>query len=366
MKAAYAAQQPRARRGRAQPARARRAPRASSRYVTQSVAFFSRPTGPAGPARRGHAAVDRCARPDRRGRAGRRAGRARGARGRRRRAALRLLRRARDVVLRRTARSASSSASGATRSSARARACTRSSTSTTPRPPPSPPSTRRPASTTSSTTTPPRRTSGCPAFAAALGAPPPRRVPALPVKVLGAGALFAWQEGLEGVSNARAKAALGLDTRPRVLADRVPRPVRFRHGARRATEAGQRMPAVLDVLRPRDQALHLHRRRTAPRSTTTTTRSPGAATWAACTRCSRPRSTSSCSSEAEKSRSGFGVVKLAGAAARALRLLDRARLPRPRRLRQPALLRLARGRAGRRAGLRPARPALTSAARPRP
>ena len=46
-----------------------------------------------------------------------------------------------------------------------------------------------------------------PAFAAALGAPPPRHVPALPVKVL-ARALFAWQEGLEGVSNARAKAAL--------------------------------------------------------------------------------------------------------------------------------------------------------------
>ena len=46
-----------------------------------------------------------------------------------------------------------------------------------------------------------------PAFAAALGAPPPRHVPALPVKLL-ARALFAWQEGLEGVSNARAKAAL--------------------------------------------------------------------------------------------------------------------------------------------------------------
>ena len=45
------------------------------------------------------------------------------------------------------------------------------------------------------------------AFASALGASPPRRVPAFPVKVL-ARALFAWQEGLEGVSNARAKAAL--------------------------------------------------------------------------------------------------------------------------------------------------------------
>jgi len=47
-----------------------------------------------------------------------------------------------------------------------------------------------------------------PAFAAALDAPPPRHVPALPVKVV-ANALYAWQEGLEGASNARAKSALG-------------------------------------------------------------------------------------------------------------------------------------------------------------
>ena len=46
-----------------------------------------------------------------------------------------------------------------------------------------------------------------PAFAAALGAPPPRHVPALPVKLL-ARSMLAWQEGLEGASNARAKAAL--------------------------------------------------------------------------------------------------------------------------------------------------------------
>jgi nucleoside-diphosphate-sugar epimerase len=46
-----------------------------------------------------------------------------------------------------------------------------------------------------------------PAFAAALGAPPPRHVPALPLKLL-ARALVAWQEGLEGMSNARAKAVL--------------------------------------------------------------------------------------------------------------------------------------------------------------
>jgi 2-alkyl-3-oxoalkanoate reductase len=47
-----------------------------------------------------------------------------------------------------------------------------------------------------------------PAFAEALGARPPRHVPALPVKVV-AHALYAWQAGLEGVSNARAKSALG-------------------------------------------------------------------------------------------------------------------------------------------------------------
>jgi nucleoside-diphosphate-sugar epimerase len=47
-----------------------------------------------------------------------------------------------------------------------------------------------------------------PAFAAALGAPPPRRLPAAPLKVLGAGSIVAWQEGMEGQSNARAKAAL--------------------------------------------------------------------------------------------------------------------------------------------------------------
>ena len=46
-----------------------------------------------------------------------------------------------------------------------------------------------------------------PAFASALQAPPPRRVPALPVKLL-ARSFFAWQEGLEGQSSARAKAAL--------------------------------------------------------------------------------------------------------------------------------------------------------------
>lgn len=47
-----------------------------------------------------------------------------------------------------------------------------------------------------------------PAFAAALGAPPPRHIPAAPVKVLGGRTLVTWQEGMEGQSNARAKAAL--------------------------------------------------------------------------------------------------------------------------------------------------------------
>ena len=44
-----------------------------------------------------------------------------------------------------------------------------------------------------------------PAFAAALGAPPPRHMPALPVKLLGGRPLVDWQESLEGASNARAR-----------------------------------------------------------------------------------------------------------------------------------------------------------------
>jgi nucleoside-diphosphate-sugar epimerase len=48
-----------------------------------------------------------------------------------------------------------------------------------------------------------------PAFAAALGAPPPRKLPELPLKLLGGRALVAWQEGLEGASNARAKSVIG-------------------------------------------------------------------------------------------------------------------------------------------------------------
>jgi nucleoside-diphosphate-sugar epimerase len=43
----------------------------------------------------------------------------------------------------------------------------------------------------------------------AIGAPRPRKLPALPVRALGGGALVAWQESLEGADNARAKATLG-------------------------------------------------------------------------------------------------------------------------------------------------------------
>jgi nucleoside-diphosphate-sugar epimerase len=46
-----------------------------------------------------------------------------------------------------------------------------------------------------------------PAFAEALQAPPPRHLPAAPVKLV-AKPYVAWQESLEGQSNARAKAAL--------------------------------------------------------------------------------------------------------------------------------------------------------------
>ena len=119
--------------------------------------------------------------------------------------------------------------------------------------------------------------------------------------------------GARGREQRPGEGGAGLDTRPWVLADRVPRPVRFLHGARRATEAGQRMPAVLDVLRPRDQALELHRlqlpralpvRRSAHRAPLHGLPAQGVRA---------PRSTSSCSSRRRESRSGFGVVKLAGA-----------------------------------------------------
>ena len=76
---------------------------------------------------------------------------------------------------------------------------------------------------------------------------------------LGGRPLVDWQESLEGASNARAKAALDWTPVHATLADRVPRPVRFRHGAHGAKDEGERVSAVLDVLRPRDQALHLHR-----------------------------------------------------------------------------------------------------------
>jgi nucleoside-diphosphate-sugar epimerase len=46
-----------------------------------------------------------------------------------------------------------------------------------------------------------------PAFASALGAPPPRHLPAGPVKLV-ARPLVTWQDSLEGQNNARAKAAL--------------------------------------------------------------------------------------------------------------------------------------------------------------
>ncbi|MEA2132737.1 MAG: hypothetical protein QOC68_646 [Solirubrobacteraceae bacterium] len=48
-----------------------------------------------------------------------------------------------------------------------------------------------------------------PAFAAAVGAPPPRRLPELPVRLLGGRALLAWQKSLEGAANERARSVLG-------------------------------------------------------------------------------------------------------------------------------------------------------------
>jgi nucleoside-diphosphate-sugar epimerase len=48
-----------------------------------------------------------------------------------------------------------------------------------------------------------------PAFASSLHAPQPRRVPKLLARLAGGGALVAWQESLEGASNQRAKSVLG-------------------------------------------------------------------------------------------------------------------------------------------------------------
>ena len=47
------------------------------------------------------------------------------------------------------------------------------------------------------------------AFAPALGAKPPRRIPRPVLTLAGAGALAAWQESLEGADNARAKPVMG-------------------------------------------------------------------------------------------------------------------------------------------------------------
>ena len=47
-----------------------------------------------------------------------------------------------------------------------------------------------------------------PAFASALGAKPPHRIPRPVLALAGAGALAEWQESLEGADNARAKAVL--------------------------------------------------------------------------------------------------------------------------------------------------------------
>ena len=48
-----------------------------------------------------------------------------------------------------------------------------------------------------------------PAFAAALGAKPPLRVPRPVVAIVGGGAVADWQEGLEAADNSRAKAVMG-------------------------------------------------------------------------------------------------------------------------------------------------------------
>ena len=89
-----------------------------------------------------------------------------------------------------------------------------SSTSRTPPGPPSPPSTTaRPASTTSPTTSPRHWASGCPDYAEALGAKPPRHVPTWLAKLVGEGRDRARRRQLRGASNAKAKRELGWQPR---------------------------------------------------------------------------------------------------------------------------------------------------------
>ena len=150
------------------------------RFVTQSIAFLYAPEGdwvkdeearPFDDAP-GHfaQAVEAMTRP----RAG--SARRRGDRGAR--PPLRPVLRPRHLLRPRRPPRPGSRASGASRSSAPAPASPPSSTSTTPPRRPSPPSTAAaPASTTSATTSRRRCASGCPVYAEALGAKPPRRCP---------------------------------------------------------------------------------------------------------------------------------------------------------------------------------------------
>ena len=114
------------------------------------------------------------------------------------------------------------------------------------------------------------------------------------------------------------------------------------------------------VLRPRDRAGHAAWPTRVPISTRTTTRSRAAATWAACSRCSPPRSTSRCSARPsararDSARCGWPTLRCGAASFTVEQAYDGhglEELP----VREQALLRLAGRRvSGRRAGVRPAR-----------
>src|SRR3954453_19049789 len=140
------------------------------------------------------------------------------------------------------------------------------------------------------------------------------------------------------------------------------RSVVFRHGAHGAEDPGERVSEVLDVLRPRDQPVDVHRgelpgplplRRSLERAALHGLPAQGLRHG------DRRRAVRRGGEDAGGLRGG----QARRTPARALLLPDRAGLRRPRGLRQPALLRLARGGARRGAGVRPPRPALADARR---
>ena len=138
-----------------------------------------------------------------------------------------------------------------------------------------------------------------------------------------------------------------------------PRRVEFLNGPDRPAHGDQRVPPVRDLLRSRDRPAHLHRRRLPePLLVRRPAHRPPLHGLPAC-RSSPPRSTSTCSGQAERTQARLRHGAARQRAAAALPLHGRAGVRRPRAgglpVREQALLRLAGRCAGRGPGLRPAR-----------